>query len=114
MICKSGNFNVTIEKDVDNIPTKHTDLIIELQPKIIEKSQLPEKIQLAIKNIAFNEKKREDSKLLIQSKTKSFDDTFFIDDISGNNCKVLIPKSVPYCYYPLPKRHPECETFLEK
>ena len=37
MICKSGNFNVTTEEEVDDIPTIDTTLIIELKPEIIKK-----------------------------------------------------------------------------
>ena len=52
--------------------------------------------------------------MLIQSKTKFFDAPSFIDDIRSNNCEVFIPKSLTYCYYSLPKGHPECEKLLDK
>ena len=54
MICKSGNFNVTTEENVDDISTKDTNLIIELKPEIIKESSLPGNIQLAVKDIDFN------------------------------------------------------------
>ena len=64
---------------------------------------------MAIKDIDLNKKKREDLNLLTQSKTKSFDAPSFINNITSNNCEVLIPKNVTYCYYQLPKGHQECE-----
>ena len=86
--------------------------MIELQSKIIKKSYLPENIHLTIKNIDFNEKKRENLKLFIQSKNKFVDAPSFIDNITSGNCEVLIPKNVTCCYYSLPKGHPKCEAFF--
>ena len=76
MICKSGNFDATTEEDEDVIQIEKTNSTKQIQQNVIKKSYLPEKIRLAIKNIDFNKKKREDLNFFFNPRTNPL--MFFI------------------------------------
>ena len=58
-------------------------------------------------------KKKTRFKSLIKNQNKDFDPCLFIDLITIDTCTQLLPVSVTYCRYPLPKGHPK-KVFFRK
>ena len=114
MMCKSGNFNTQLIEKKDDIEMEIKNIIIPVETKKKKQSYLSQPIRHDIKNLDFNEKKRQDLKVLIKNQYKNFDPFLFIDSITTDTCTQFLPSSVTYCYYSLPKGHPKKVFFLKK